>query len=164
MDQKTIDTYNKMAKEYDDETSDFWERFPKTFINKFTELTKGKILDVGSGPGRDGLLLKESGLEVVCMDASESMVALSKQKGLESVVGDFGSLPFADKSFGGVWAYTSLLHIPKSEIYKAIQEIRRVLKDDGIFGLGLIEGDSEEYRESAGVNMQDYFHIIQKMK
>jgi len=60
MDQKTIDTYNELAKEYDMETLDFWDRFPRTIIDKFTELTKGKVLDVGSGSGRDGLILKKS--------------------------------------------------------------------------------------------------------
>ena len=61
MDEKTIKTYNQMAKEYEDETVDFWKRFPRTFFDKFAELVKGKVLDVGSGPGRDGLLLKERG-------------------------------------------------------------------------------------------------------
>lgn len=162
MDKKTIDTYNMMAVEYDNETVDFWERFPKTIINKFIELTKGKVLDVGSGPGRDGLLLKDAGFDVVCIDASEAMVSLSKEKGLESVVGDFTNLPFGEDSFDGVWAYTSLLHIPKAEIHKAIQEIKRVLKTGGIFGLGLIEGDSEEYRESSGVNMPRLFSYYPK--
>ncbi|KKS44992.1 MAG: hypothetical protein UV10_C0036G0001, partial [Candidatus Azambacteria bacterium GW2011_GWA1_42_19] len=32
MDNKTIQTYNRFAKEYDEETADFWEKFPKTFI------------------------------------------------------------------------------------------------------------------------------------
>lgn len=162
MDNKTIQTYNQMAKEYDEETSDFWERFPKTFINKFIELTKGKVLDVGSGPGRDALLLRDCGLEVVCVDASGSMVEMTKDKGLESVVGDFSDLPFKENTFDGVWAYTSLLHTPKSEIYKPILEINRVLKTSGIFGLGMIEGDSEEYRESSGMNMPRLFSYYPK--
>jgi len=47
-----------MAKEYDDETIDFWEQFPRTFLEKFTKLSGKKILDVRSGPGRDGSLLQ----------------------------------------------------------------------------------------------------------
>ena len=116
MDQKTIDTYNKMAREYDEETVDFWNRFPRTTIDSFAKSVSGKILDVGSGPGRDGLLLKEQGLNVICLDASEEMVKSCQNKGLQAVVGDFNQIPFADKSFDGVWAYTSLLHVPKSGI------------------------------------------------
>lgn len=162
MDEKTIQTYNQMAKEYDDETIDFWERFPRTFFDKFAELVQGKVLDVGSGPGRDGLLLKEKGLEVFCLDASEAMIELCKERGLESVLGDFTSMPFEDNSFDGAWAYTSLLHIPKSEVSKAFSEIKRVLKGSGILGLGLIEGETEEYRESSGVNMPRWFSFYTK--
>jgi ubiquinone/menaquinone biosynthesis C-methylase UbiE len=162
MDKQTIDTYNALAKEYDDETTDFWSRFPRTFFDKFIELTKGRVLNVGSGPGRDGLILKEKGLEVICIDASSAMVELSTARGLESVVGDFTDLPFEDDSFDGVWAYTSLLHIPKVEVGRALSEIRRVLKQNGIFGLGLIEGQEEMYRESSGVKQPRWFSYYAK--
>lgn len=89
MDTKTIDTYNKLAREYDDETLGFWDSFPRTFIDHFVAEVRGRVLDVGSGPGRDGLLLKNAGLDVVCLDASSSMVELSTGRGLVSVVGDF---------------------------------------------------------------------------
>ncbi len=162
MDTQTIKTYDKMAKEYDDETADFWQRFPRTFFDKFIFLTKDSVLDVGSGPGRDGLIIKEKGLDVVCLDASAEMVKLSAEKGLKSVVGDFNNLPFEDQTFGGVWAYTSLLHIPKSDIGKPLAEIRRVLKKEGILGLGMIEGKTEGYRQSAGVNLPRYFAFYEK--
>ena len=151
MDAQTIATYNDMAKEYDDETIDFWERFPVGFVDEFCKNVQGKILDVGSGPGRDGVILKNRGLDVTCIDASESMVAICKERGLEAIVGDFAALPFEDGAFDGVWAYTSLLHVPKAEVGDSIEEIRRVLKDGGVFALGLIEGDLEGYRESSGV-------------
>jgi len=162
MDQQTIKTYNEIAAGYDDETKDFWERFPRTIIDRFAALAHGKILDVGSGPGRDGLILQEHGLEIVCLDASEEMVKLSTQKGLVSVVGDFNILPFQSGSFDGVWAYTSLLHVKKSEIGIAIGEIKRVLKVGGIFGLGMIEGEMEEYRESSGVGKPRLFSFYKK--
>ncbi len=164
MDKKTIDTYNELAKEYDEETIDFWERFPRTFLDKFIASVKkgGKVLDVGSGPGRDGLLLKEAGFDVTCLDASAAMIELSKQKGLESVLGDFNELPFEDGTFDGVWAYTSLLHVPKSEVEKPLREIRRVLKFSGIFSLGLMEGDKELYRESSGVKKERWFSFYTK--
>jgi ubiquinone/menaquinone biosynthesis C-methylase UbiE len=162
MDQKTIDTYNKMAKEYDDETVDFWDRFPRTFLDKFVELSGKKIVNVGSGPGRDGLLLQQTGKEVVCVDASEAMVKLSSERGLESVLTGFDKLPFEDKSFDGVWSYTALLHIPKKSIDVPLKEISRVLKSSGVFALGLIEGDTEGYKESSGVDMPRWFSFYQK--
>lgn len=162
MDQKTINSYNNLAHKYDEETYDFWERFPRSFFDKFIKLTSGKVLDIGSGPGRDGVILQEKGLHVVCLDASEEMVKMSSQKGLESVVADFNDLPMEDNSFDGVWAYTSLLHVPKKDVHTPLKEIRRVLKIGGVFGLGLIEGTTEEYRETEKVNEPRWFSFYTK--
>lgn len=157
MDQKTIQTYNTMAKEYDEETIVFWDIFPRGFFDRFISLVSGHVLDVGCGPGRDGVFLQNAGLKVTCLDASEAMVAMAKERGLDAIVGDFLALPFTDASFEGVWAYTSLLHVPKAEVDQALHEIKRVLKDGGIFGLGLVEGEGEGYRESSGVSMPRWF-------
>lgn len=162
MDTKTIDTYNKLAQAYDDETANFWESFPRTFIDHFIAVVRGRVLDVGSGPGRDGLLLKEAGLEVVCVDASSSMVELSTKRGLTSLVGDFLELPFEEKSFDGVWAYTSLLHVSKQDVKKVVAEIRRVLREGGHLGLGLIEGEGEMYRENMGEGNARLFSYFKK--
>lgn len=162
MDKVTIDTYNRTALEYDAETTGFWDLFPRTIIEKFASMTHGSVLDVGSGPGRDGLLLQEKNLEVTCLDASEAMVALSTSRGLQSVVGDFCALPFPDATFGGVWAYTALLHVPKTEIGTALSEIARVLTKGGVFGLGLIEGADERYRESSSVDLPRWFSYYRK--
>jgi len=162
MDKTTIDTYNRTALDYDAETTGFWNLFPRTIIDTFAEKTNGRVLDVGSGPGRDGLILKEKGLDVVCLDASEAMVALSTSRGLTSVVGDFCKLPFPDETFGGVWAYTALLHVPKSDIDTALSEIARVLAKDGVLGLGLIEGDTELYRESSDIQLPRWFSYYRK--
>lgn len=162
MDKITIDTYNKMALDYDAEVADFWKIFPRTILDTFVQNVRGKVLDVGSGSGRDALILKESGLQVTCLDASSAMVALTKEKGLESILADFDNLPFSKESFGGVWAYTSLLHTPKAEIKKPFSEIYRVLEKDGVLGLGLIEGETEEYRQSSGVELPRFFAFYKK--
>lgn len=165
MDQKTIDTYNQLAKEYDQETAIFWETFPnilKDFLDKFSDFGKGKLLNIGSGPGRDGLLLQEYGFDVTCLDASDAMVALSSARGLDSILGDFENLPFPNDNFDAVWAYTSLLHVPKNEVRKPLAEIHRVLKPYGVFALGMIEGDTELYRNSSDVRQARWFSFYRK--
>lgn len=164
MDARTIDTYNKLAKEYDEETAEFWDNFPRTFINNFAELAKGRVLDIGSGPGREALIFKEKGLDVTCLDASEAMVKISTEKGLRSILGNFFAMPFQDGEFDGAWAYTSLLHARKADAVKAMGEARRVLKDGGILALGLIEGNTEGYRESSGINMPRWFSYYTQSK
>ncbi|MBI4040191.1 class I SAM-dependent methyltransferase [Candidatus Daviesbacteria bacterium] len=147
MDRETIATYELVAQDYDRKTADFWERFPKTCIYGFyLNIHQGKVLDLGSGPGRDGLILKENGLDVVCLDAAKNMTLLSHQKGLDTIRGDFLTLPFKSGSFGGVWAYTSLIHIQRESLSNALEEVNRVLKKGGILGLGMYEGEGETIR------------------
>lgn len=164
MDDITIKTYDQAAREYDEETAQFWDMFPVPFITTFASyLPKpGRVLNVGSGPGRDGSLLYATGLNVVCLDASHAMVEMSKARGLLSVQSDFLHIPFEDKSFNAVWAYTALLHIKKSELPKALVEIARVLDLGGVLGLGMIEGEGESYRESSGISMPRWFAFYTK--
>lgn len=157
MDFQTIQTYNRLAKEYDNETTRFWDEFPREFVSRFANLSSGLVLDIGAGPGRDAELLRSVGKTVVCFDASKTMVEMCKAKGFDAVVGDFNHLPFKDGVFSGVWAYTSLIHVPRYEAERALKEIKRVLVPQGILMLGLIEGAGEEYKETAGVTAPRWF-------
>ena len=56
----------------------------------------------------------------------------------------------------------SLLHVFKKDIDRAFEEINRVLKKGGVLGLGLIEGETEEYKESSGVNLPRLFSFYTK--
>jgi SAM-dependent methyltransferase len=90
VDIETIKTYNQVAVEFDAETSRFWDNFPDSIIRKFSQsVENGLVLDIGSGPGRDGMLLRQKGLEVVCLDAAKSMAKISHGKNLPSIIADF---------------------------------------------------------------------------
>jgi ubiquinone/menaquinone biosynthesis C-methylase UbiE len=162
MDKQTIDTYNKLAAAYDQETTVFWDLFPSTFIDAFAAACGPKVLDVGCGPGRDGALLLQAGKEVTGVDGSETMVAMSNERGLDAIQADIAELPFPDASFDGVWSYTTLLHVPKDEVDMPLAEIHRVLEPGGAFALGMIEGDTEEYRTSSGMDQLRWFSYYQR--
>jgi SAM-dependent methyltransferase len=141
---QTIETYNKYAKIYDQEVIEFWESFPKEFIQQFVENLPGKrVLNLGSGSGRDALLLRDTGLEVICFDASQAMVDMTTKLGFESHLATFDELSFPAASFDGVWAYTSLIHIPKTEAKEVIARAHGLLKSQGLFAIGVIEGSAE---------------------
>jgi SAM-dependent methyltransferase len=107
----------------------------------------GRLLEVGSGPGRLAVRLVRSapGLIVTGVDLSEEMVGLANRRAEKAelagrarfVVGDVGSLPFADASFDGVVSMLSLHHWPDAA--RALAELHRVLKPGGearIYDLG----------------------------
>ena len=97
------------------------------------------VLELGCGTGslwmgRDDILEKIGRL--VLTDVSEGMLAtaqknLGKKNRIEYQPADIQNLPFEDNSFDMVIANSVLYHVPDLE--KGIREIRRVLKDDGIF-------------------------------
>lgn len=157
---QNIRTYDLMAEQYDQETADFWEKFPHSVIDHFSKSVRsGLVLDVGSGPGRDGLILTNAGLQVLCLDASIEMVQTTKQRGLPSILADLTKLPVRSGKVRGVWAYTSLLHITKTDMMLALSQCNRVLVKNGVLGLGLIEGRGDGYRWSAGPNLPRYFAL-----
>jgi ubiquinone/menaquinone biosynthesis C-methylase UbiE len=159
IDKKTIETYNHTAHTYDVETGHFWDVFPRTFLDTFITLSGRMVLDIGSGPGRDGLLLTAGGKDVTCIDASETMIKLSSARGLNSILAGFEALPFEDQFFDGAWSYTALLHTPKHSVHAPLSEVYRVIKPNGIFALGLIEGETEGYKYEDG--MERWFSYYQ---
>lgn len=97
-----------------------------------------RVLDLGSGSGRVTAGLRNAGMDVVACDLSLSALQrLSERLGpdVPAVTGDARRLPFTDGSFEGVmFSYNGLdfLH-PEGERERAITDIARVLRDDGIF-------------------------------
>ncbi|ABF42128.1 Methyltransferase type 11 [Candidatus Koribacter versatilis Ellin345] len=89
------------------------------------------ILDVGCGTGLNHEMLSEFG-EVFGTDASEEALRFSRQRNIQNLVlSDAEALQFADETFEIVTALDVLEHV--NDDLKAISEIWRVMKPDGVF-------------------------------
>ncbi len=142
----TVAAYDKYHRIYDREVTDFWKRFPVRILDHFAGSIRGKrVLDIGSGTGRDALILRRMGLRVTCLDASKSMIADTRKLGFSSILCDMRKMRFPDGSFDGIWAYTSLIHLKRSEARKVLEGARNILKPEGILLLGFIEGNFRGY-------------------
>lgn len=152
MDKETVKAYNLYPEGYAVETTEFWKNFPKRMIMNFAGWVGDKIaLSIGSGPGTDAEILREFGVDLVCLDASFNMVRTTDHKSLTSIQANLIRLPFIDQSVFGVWAYTSLVHIPREYFRDALTEIYRVLQSNGILALGMIDGGAEQQVITEGV-------------
>jgi SAM-dependent methyltransferase len=91
----------------------------------------GRYLEVGVGTGDDALALEAAhGVQVVGVDASETMVAEARRRGLRDArVADAHALPFDDATFDGAWADRVLQHLV--DPHGALDELVRVTKPGG---------------------------------
>lgn len=161
----TIRTYNVINELYDAETRDFWDRFPLDIVRKFVELLPSdEILDLGSGPGRDAVILRNHGLNVTCVDGSENMVNMTARLGFNSVLSDLRVFDSPDKKYHGIWAYSSLIHLNFDEAKKLVGKLSDILKDGGVLFLGLIQGDGHDVINAAGSSFTRYFEYYHHEK
>ncbi|MFQ5748445.1 MAG: class I SAM-dependent methyltransferase [Planctomycetota bacterium] len=111
------------------------------FVERLAELgARGRMLDLGTGPGRIPLLVCERipDCTVLGVDLADSMLAIAEARRKESPFSkrvefrraDVKELPFEDGSFDAVFSNTLLHHIP--EPAELLGEARRVLKPGGV--------------------------------
>lgn len=97
----------------------------------------GKILDMGSGTGRDVRYFIDHGYKAIGIDNSKSMInfARKQNKGTFHLM-DMSRLNLISRSFNGVWASSSIFtHLTTDDIAKSLSEVSRVLKESGVFAI-----------------------------
>ncbi len=160
----TIRTYDAIHDLYDAETRDFWEKFSAATVREFVSRLHGKdVLNLGSGPGRDSLILREQGLSVTCIDGSKEMVEMTSRLGFKSIQADLRDLDLAEL-YEGIWAYSSLIHLTYDESKELLEKIHNLLRPGGILFLGLIEGKGHETRNVANSSYTRYFEYYDENK
>ena len=90
------------------------------------------ILDFGCGSGRDTKYFMEHGYRVEATDGSEELCKLaSTYTGVSVKYMLFQELD-EQKKYDGIWACSSILHLPKPELLPVIRKMCIALKDNGV--------------------------------
>ncbi len=105
---------------------------------KFREFIEGKhVLDIGCGSGRTTAILKNLSSGYVGLDYSLEMVESCRRRfeGVSFLHGDVRDMSgFNDEEFDCVmFSFNGLDSISHNDRLKGLREIRRVLKQDGLF-------------------------------
>lgn len=141
---RTLESYARIAKVRGKTHAnpDFWRSEFEVFRKL---LPSGKVIDVGCGSGRDAILFAESGYAYIGIDLSDDMLAGAKElvPNADCRKMDMYALEFPSRSFDGFWATASLLHNPKQNVSRVLQEIGRVVKTGGVGFLAMKEGEGE---------------------
>ena len=159
MQDNLILSYNRQAEQRNKGVFEDWKAAERAeFLALLNKEQKQSLLEIGAGHGRDSLFFQENGFQVTCIDLSPEMVRLCQQKGLNARVMDMTNLDFPDHSFDAVYALNSLLHLTKKELPTVLQNISRVLKENGLFFLGVYGGfDFEGISETDSYTPKRFF-------
>nr|WP_296964957.1 class I SAM-dependent methyltransferase [uncultured Mediterraneibacter sp.] len=104
------------------------------------------ILDFGCGSGRDTKYFLEKGYQVTATDGSAELCRLASEFiGIKVKEMLFQELD-AMNQYDGIWACSSILHLPKKELLPVIQKMCEALKDNGIIYTSFKYGDFEGER------------------
>ena len=131
---KSENFWNRNAKRYDR-----FMRKDRAAYEKLYELIRPvvkarTVLELAAGTGLIAKNIVRAASHIEVTDSSEEMIAEAKRNNrsakLHFSVRDMFCLPYADKSFDVVIVSNALHIVPQPE--KALAEIRRVLKDDGV--------------------------------
>ena len=142
-DEETLKAYDTMVEEYSAMVN--FEK-PDQWLQSFIDHVpaKGRVLDLGCGPGNSALHMKNAGLDVDATDASPEMVEAAKTRlNIDARVATFDDLNDIE-TYHGIWANFSLLHAPKSEFPRHLSNIHAALHPKGIFHIGMKMGNAEK--------------------
>lgn len=147
------EAYDKFAQDREKgEIQDWKIEIRDKFLARLKAESKNTLLEIGSGPGRDSKFFQESGLQVTAVDLSGEMVRLCREKGIKAHQLDFYRLSDLNETFDGIWALNCLLHVEKKNLGLVLEEIKKVLKPEGLFFMGVYGG-----KDSEGIYEDDFY-------
>ncbi|MBS5607068.1 MAG: class I SAM-dependent methyltransferase [Enterocloster asparagiformis] len=140
----TLQYYDQHAKAYVDSTRDV--EFSQTQERFLQYLEPGaRILDFGCGSGRDTKYFRNRGFRVEAVDGSAEFVRIaSEYTGINVRRMLFQDLDEVER-YDGIWACSSILHLPCAELEVVLGKMARALRRRGIvytsFKYGTEEGE-----------------------
>ena len=130
-------------------------------IEAFVELLGrgARVLEIGSGGGRDARLMEELGLRVRRTDITPGFVALLRAQGVEADLLDplVDDLSSPEGPYDAVWANASLLHVRRDDLPVVLARLAGVTRPGGVLRVSLKEGDGEGWSTHGSVSHPRHF-------
>ncbi|WP_227466947.1 methyltransferase [Nocardioides lijunqiniae] len=145
----TVGAYDAAALDYRDATQvmpDSGRRVIRAFADSLR--AGARVLEIGSGGGRDARALEDVGLSVRRTDVTPSFVSLLRDTGVDADVLD----PLTDdlddparpgQPYDGVWAGASLLHVARADLPVVLTRLAAATRPGGALRMSVKEGDGE---------------------
>lgn len=104
---------------------------------------KGKVCDLGCGPGHISRFVKDLGIDICGLDLSADMLKKAKEKNpdIEFIKGNMIDMKEKEKCFSGIILYYSIVHFSIKEVDKLFCDLRRILDNNGLLFLSFHVGN-----------------------
>jgi SAM-dependent methyltransferase len=149
-DRDTVRSYDAVAAQYAAEAA----TMPKWVAAEIDEFVtalggSGRVLEVGSGGGRDALELEKRGISVRRTDISKGFVDLLCERGFDADLLDPLTDNLADPqrpgtSYDGIWACACLIHVAREDLGTVLGRLAEATRTGGRLHVSVREGDGAE--------------------
>lgn len=152
MDENTLKAYATKASEY---SQDWLAQSPPTdmynIIKKYFR-AGAETGDIGCGNGRDAHWLSQNGFKVVGYDSSLDLLNLGSKlyPHIQFKQTFLPSLKEIQGQFDNLLCETVIMHLPQSQILEGIQNLKRILRKDGVLYLSWRVTEGTDARHNDG--------------
>ncbi len=140
---------------------------PVPLVIEALDIFKGRkfrsVLDLGCGAGRHCIYLAENGFDVVGFDVSKRALRTAKEwvqeeklTNIEFIRGSMTDISLDGCCFDVVIGVSILHYAMKNQIIKALDEIHRILRKDGLFLTNLVSVEDCRYGKGEEVEASTF--------
>jgi SAM-dependent methyltransferase len=112
------------------------------------------MLDAGCGSGYPVTQFLAQYFQVTGIDFAQKQIQLAKNKvpGAEFISADIANLPIRENAFDAICSYYAIIHIPRSEHQKVLDDFLNILRPGGLallcMGAGDLPNDTSRYHNA----------------
>jgi SAM-dependent methyltransferase len=145
----TVESYDASAAAFRDGTAR--ETIDEPIVDYAAAVGPGaRILEIGSGGGRDARALETIGLSVRRTDVSPGFVDLMRADGyaadvLDPLTDDLDDPDRPGTPYDGVWANACLLHVDRGDLPTVLRRLAEATRPGGLLRFTVKEGDGERW-------------------
>lgn len=155
-DRETVRAYDAVAADYAAEAANM-PAWVAAEIDAFVAVLggSGRVLEIGSGGGRDALEFERRGIDVWSTDISKGFVDLLRGRGFEADQLDLLSDDLADpkrpgRPYDGVWACACLIHVAREDFRTVLARLAAATRTGGPLHVSVRDGDGEKVSTHGG--------------
>jgi SAM-dependent methyltransferase len=162
-DRATIAAYDAHADDYAIGTAEMPDEVTANMVRFVGAVgTEARVLEIGTGPGRDALAMEHIGLSVRRTDISTGFVDRLHAAGyladrIDPLTDDLTDTLRGGAPYDGVWANASLLHVRRESLPVVLRRLAEVTRPGGTLHLTLKGGDGARWSLHGHVGAPRFF-------